>query len=279
MIIENNTNFVHNSIKCDINKHINLLHVGWEKCTPNYTYVNYRDIYLVHFVYSGKGILQLNDTKYELSSNDVFLIRPNQLGSYSANQDDPWVYYYFAFSGEGAEEILSKTCFSNGNICSTLESNNLFEFIKEAVYKLNDIENIEFLSLEYLYKFFSCLFSKPTLQNRKIESHKTQYVSDIEEYILFNYSKPISVAQISNIYNLNRSHLHRVFKKHTGRSIENFIVHVRIQEAKRLLRETKLSSSNIAYLVGYKNYPSFFRIFKTLNGVTPTEYRQSHLAD
>ena len=113
MLLENNSQFMHNSMDILPNKHINLLHVGWEKCVPNYTYINHRNIYLLHFVYSGKGYLQIDNTKYELSANEVFLIRPDHLATYTADGENPWEYYYFAFNGDWAEELLSKTCFSN----------------------------------------------------------------------------------------------------------------------------------------------------------------------
>jgi AraC-like DNA-binding protein len=267
---------MHNSIDASLNNHINLLHVGWEKCLPAYTYVNQRNIYLLHFIHSGKGYLQLNDIKYELSANDVFLIRPNQLATYTADKKDPWEYYYFAFNGDWAEELIAKTCFSNNCVCVKLKSDELFEHIKSAVEVLNDSKCIEFLSIEYLFKFFSCLYSKTSDKPQRILQQKNHYVSTLEEYIMFNYQKPLSVSELSKMFNLNRSHLHRLFKSQTGKSVEDFIIYVRLQEAKRFLRETSFSVTDISHLVGYNNYPSFFRMFKTNEGITPTEYRDMH---
>lgn len=276
MILENCSRFMHNSINTSLNDYINLLHVGWEICSSGYTYVNRRNIYLLHYVHSGKGYLQINDSKYELSANDAFLIRPNQLATYTADDDDPWEYCYFAFSGELAEKLLSKTCFADNNICARLKSDKLYEYIKESVYDLNDSNSLEFLSIEYFFKFLSCIYSSLSHKNQCISQHKNQYVSTLEEYIMFNYQKNISVSELSKIFNLNRSHLHRIFKKQTGRSVEEFIIYVRMQEAKRFLRETNYSINDISHLVGYNNYPSFFRTFKAAEGITPTEYRDKH---
>lgn len=276
MLLENNSQFVHNSINILPNKHINLLHVGWEKCIPNYTYINQRNIYLLHFIYSGKGHLQINNTKYKLSTNEVFLIRPNHLATYTADSEDPWEYYYFAFSGDWADELLSKTCFANDCVCTKLKNNELCQLIKNSISELNDSPKLEFLSIEYLFKFFSCLYSKSTEKSQEIFQQKNHYVSTLEEYIMSNYQKPLTVSALSKTFGLNRSHLHRLFKSQTGKSLEEFIIHVRIQEAKRFLRETDFNVNKISHLVGYRNYPSFFRIFKNLEGTTPTEYRNQH---
>lgn len=278
MLLENNSRFMHNSIDALPNNHINLLHVGWEKCLPGYTYVNHRDMYLLHFIYSGTGFLQLNNTKYMLSKNDVFLIRPNQLASYTADDKNPWEYYYFAFNGAWSEELISKTCFSNDQVCATLETDELSQQIKDAVYNLNDSPNIEFLASEYIFKFFSYLSSDSKEKGQKISQQKNRYVSTLEEHIMFNYQKPLSVTELSKMFNLNRSHLYRLFKAQTGRSVEDFITYVRIQEAKRFLRETNFSVEDISHLVGYNNYVSFFRVFKSHEKITPTQYRIKHSA-
>lgn len=276
MISENNPRFMHNSIDTFPNKHINLLHVGWEFCPPKYTYVNRRNIYLLHFIRSGKGYLQLNNSKYELTANDAFIIRPNQLATYTADENDPWEYYYFAFNGEWAEELISKTCFSEDCVCAKLANDELYKHIKEAVYALDSSNSLEFLSIEYFFKFFSCIYSGKIDKKEFIFQHKNHYVSKLEEYIMFNYQKQISTAELSQIFNLNRSHMYRIFKKQTGQSIEAFIINVRMQEAKRFLRETNFSVNDISHLVGYSNYTSFFRKFKDTVGIPPTEYREKH---
>lgn len=276
MLSEKNPRFMHNSIETTTNTYLNLVHVGWEKCHPGYSYINRRNIYLLHYIKNGKGYLQFDNTRYFLSSGDAFLIRPNHFATYTADKEEPWEYYYFAFNGELSEKILSKTHFSNNTVCATLENDSILNYIKDAVYNLNNQHNIDFLSLEYIFKFFSCLYTSSKKGNKKIISKKNHYISTLEEYITFNYSKPLSVSELSNIFNLNRSHLHRLFKSQTGKSVEEFIIYVRIQEAKRFLRETNYSVTDIAHFVGYTSYPSFYKKFKCLVGTTPTEYRVAH---
>ena len=276
MGIKNYANFMHCSFETKSNAHLNLLHVGWEKCKPNYTFVNQRNIYLIHYVKSGKGTLQTRNKKSFLSAGCAFLIRPNQLATYTADANEPWEYYYFAFDGTLSEEMISKSCFKDDDIHTIIKNDTFSKKIQNAMLEFESIRENSFLSLKYLFDLF--YFFSPLSQEEKIDidSKKTQYISIMEEFIMFNYSKPIKISELSEMIGLNRSHLLRTFKKHTGKSIEEFIIHVRIQEAKRYLRETDYCITDISEYVGYNNYPSFFRMFKKLVGVTPTEYRDQH---
>lgn len=269
--------FMHCSFDTKLNTYINLLYIGWEKCKPNYTFINQRDIYLVHYIKSGKGVLQIKNTKYELKQGNAFLIRPNQLATYIADAEYPWEYYYFAFIGDLAENLISKSCFASEDICAIIKNDTFSKKIENAVLEFENIRENPFLSLKYLFDLF--FFLSPLSSNEKIEieSKKVHYINTIEEYIMFNYSKPIQVTELAQMVNLNRSHLLRIFKSHTGKSIEEFIIYVRIQEAKRYLRETSFPITNISKLVGYNHYPSFFRMFKNIVGITPTEYREEQL--
>ena len=61
---EEQKRFFCNILNSEKNDYLNLLQVGWDKCTPNYTYSNYRDMYIIHYVKSGFG------TKYS-SERDI----------------------------------------------------------------------------------------------------------------------------------------------------------------------------------------------------------------
>jgi len=107
----------------------------------------------------------------------------------------------------------------------------------------------------------------------EVTDYRQKYVASVQEYILFNYPKPIKIADISKILNVERSYLYRIFKNATGESIGQYLISVRIQQAQKLLRETQFSVTSISQIVGYLNYPSFYRVFKSLSGLTPIEYR------
>ncbi len=89
-----------------------------------------------------------------------------------------------------------------------------------------------------------------------------------------NLASDISIEELSAAVKLNRTTLQSVFRQMYGVSIFEYRTQVRMQEAKNLLLEDRLSVTEIAGLCGYSNASKFSAAFKKCVGVTPKEYRQ-----
>jgi len=88
------------------------------------------------------------------------------------------------------------------------------------------------------------------------------------------FSDPtLSVPQIAAHLNLSRRTLERRFQESFHRSPETEIVRVRIEFAKTLLRDTRLSASTVALRSGFGSSEYFFRVFKRITGMTPNQFR------
>lgn len=94
------------------------------------------------------------------------------------------------------------------------------------------------------------------------------------EYIDKNCSTDISLDQTSNILNISKSHLHKVFKAHTGITPLQYLQEARISTAKELLKKTELSIQDVAFEVGYQDQRYFSRIFKNKTGLSPSAWRK-----
>ena len=73
---------------------------------------------------------------------------------------------------------------------------------------------------------------------------------------------------------LSKFHFHRLFKRALGVSPAHYQLNLRMNEARRLLRETNRSVVNVALDVGYTNPSHFAKIFKRETGLAPTDYRR-----
>ena len=96
-------------------------------------------------------------------------------------------------------------------------------------------------------------------------------VNDITGYIRKHYAEKLSLTQIADQFYLTQSHVARLFKKHTGESVLNYIHQVRIENAKKLLEEG-VSVKDAADQVGYDSLNNFYKYFKRYTGTTPAEY-------
>ncbi|MCL6590178.1 MAG: helix-turn-helix transcriptional regulator [Firmicutes bacterium] len=136
----------------------------------------------------------------------------------------------------------------------------------------NELETIEEINLYFFILFESV---KELLDKKKSSKHE-QLVKKIQEIVDEAYVNPdLSVDNIATALELTPSYICRVYKQLTLNTILDYIMEVRMSKAKELLLQTKLPVAEIAEKVGFANSSYFYKTFKKMNGVTPTEFRSS----
>ncbi len=95
-------------------------------------------------------------------------------------------------------------------------------------------------------------------------------------YIHRNYASISSIEEIAASLFVSYSHLRNVFKKEVGVTIHEFLLSVRMEEAKKLLSTSTINLTQIAYDVGYRDYDYFKSVFTKYNGISPKEYQKQH---
>ena len=118
---------------------------------------------------------------------------------------------------------------------------------------------------------------KTPVYEEKEKAIQLTYAEKAESYIETNYSYPITVEEIASYVGISRSHLFRSFQNYMNRSPKEYLTEYRIKQACRLLRETDLSVSAIAYSVGFENNLYFSKAFRKQKGESPSEYRKSRV--
>ncbi len=91
-----------------------------------------------------------------------------------------------------------------------------------------------------------------------------------------NHYKTISLSSVAEQFHYEPSYLGKLIKNSTGKNYTDIIRELRINEAKRLLRNTSLSVDEIAAATGYESRVHFFRSFRKVVEITPGEYRKKH---
>lgn len=98
-------------------------------------------------------------------------------------------------------------------------------------------------------------------------------IAEAKAMIDAHYSDNISLKSIADRVYLNPNHLGKLFKSVTGLSFNDYLLQVRMEHAKRMLRETDLKVYEIAASVGYTELDWFYKRFKAFTGVSAGEYR------
>ncbi|SDC63093.1 AraC-like ligand binding domain-containing protein [Paenibacillus sp. UNCCL117] len=105
--------------------------------------------------------------------------------------------------------------------------------------------------------------------------HK-QLIERILAYLMEHYREPLPADRLCRHFNLSRSHLFLLFKRHTGATLNGFVVTYRLNKAKELLQTTRLPIIEIAAASGFQDVSHFCHTFKREVGRTPTQYRATH---
>lgn len=109
----------------------------------------------------------------------------------------------------------------------------------------------------------------------KLSKHHRSLEEHIIDYIARRYTSDLALSEVADHYHLSESHTSRLIKEHLGISFKDYLIQLRMRQAKTLLRETDQKVADIADMVGYKNVNTFIRVFKAATGKTPGKFRRN----
>ena len=126
------------------------------------------------------------------------------------------------------------------------------------------------------------LFLDQLVESSAARQHQSQrrlrdfYMKEALSFIEQNYQRDVSVEDIAAFCGLNRSYFGKLFRDTMGESPQAFLLHYRMAQAAQFLKETTQPVSAISTMVGYANPLHFSRAFKSVYGISPRAYRQTH---
>ncbi|RBW69113.1 response regulator [Bacillus taeanensis] len=112
-----------------------------------------------------------------------------------------------------------------------------------------------------------------TLYDTEYRKEKNS-MQQIEEYLHNHYQKDIKLQEIADQFFLSREYISRKFKQEFNENISDYIIKIRIEKAKTLLKNPHLKIYEIANQIGYQDDKYFSKVFKKMVGFTPNEYRK-----
>lgn len=230
---------------------------GAQTCAKNHSFGPHtRNYYIIHFCLCGCGKLQDKFGEHNISAGQFFIIRPNEITTYTADAVTPWEYVWIAFEGKIA------------NIFNTDRSVYLYpkEIAQSLLALIKKEESSPNIFISILYQLIYSIFSN--------KHDNSDVVSKIIQYINFNYMTDITVKNLSLQFGYEQSYLYRLFKKKTKMSIKEYIIKTRMEQAKALL-SLGYTVSKTAFAVGYSDTFNFSKSYKKYFGIAPISDKNS----
>ena len=259
---------------------LNLYQFGWERTSPAHSYGPHaRNHYLFHYIIAGRGVLQANEKEYEVTPGHGFLVTPGQITTYRSDDKDPWEYTWLEFDGLRAHESLYLAGVSGRRPVYTARSGEAGPLLRdEMLYIVNHSDASPIHLIAHGYLFLDRLVqSSAGRQEGREHRLRDFYIKEALAFVEQNFQRDISIEEIASVCGLNRSYFGKVFRDAVGESPQAYLLHYRMARAAQLLKETRLSIGEIAAQVSYPNQLHFSRAFKSVHGVSPREYRATHL--
>lgn len=100
-------------------------------------------------------------------------------------------------------------------------------------------------------------------------------VRRVTDYMVQHLDEPIGLQGLADLLGLSRFHFCTAFRQATGSTPHHWLVRLRMERARQLLLDERLSITEVALGVGYQTPSSFAQAFRAMVGATPTEYRAS----
>lgn len=127
-------------------------------------------------------------------------------------------------------------------------------------------------------ELFSCLkdFQREQIgaMLQKRENDNVRPIRNAKEYIQNHYSEPITLEEVSSAVGLSTAYFSTLFKKTEGDGFAKYLIQVRMEQAKSLLRETNMPVAEICRKVGYNDLKHFTHTFEKTVGLKPATYRK-----
>ncbi|MCI8388640.1 MAG: AraC family transcriptional regulator [Clostridiales bacterium] len=295
----------------DLNELIKIVLLGKETLIPPQLHRTRRlNEYVLYVVTNGSLRLRANDDVIELTPGDIYLFYKDD---YQAPVECGFCeYYYVHFNSERiravelSDDEYSEQLRSKRELCMRTDtfSPRCYDFLNVLIRQashINDTELFENITATLQNNILNTSHKEPEKRLElssavasifiKLESSfmNKSYCGDskpeknydtarrIAEYIESHCAEPISGENIEGQFYLTFNHANRVFRKVMGCTIFRYRNIVRIQYAKAKLRASSMAIGDIAADIGFESVHYFSRMFRQIEGLSPSDYRRKFM--
>lgn len=255
---------------------IKLESIHLEKVPANESLtVHSQDHLVMIYIHKGAADYHFNTSSGELKKRDIIILNPNQAIKIDPIRKIEWfkldisgIVFTSSSEVESQEQLFivpdhTQTIKYYLDL-ALLEFNQPFRGSDLVLRKLVECAMVHVLRHHEL----SIKDAAVQIRNGEIEN--------IKQYIRENYHRKVSLNELADLVDINKYYLIRLFKQQTGLSPIDYLIHVRLSEAEKLLAQSSVSISKISDIVGFHSPSHFSKTFKEKNNLTPSAYRRQY---
>lgn len=243
----------------------------------------------IMYVISGSCIITCEDNEYPMKKGDFILVDSNKSHGLKIDEDKScrmlnveFVLEQFDLKFPSIKELANQNVQLNEFVRSKSkfivfkDSEAIYDVLKKLVLELEKNNNSRGVIVQILFSQLLLVIAELFYEkNIGMEDQGSKYINLALKYINENYNSDIGPQHIADHIKINVSYLQRLFKKHNGMTIVEYINNQRIEKTKQLLSSTDIPVTEICYFVGINSSQYLSRLFKKVVGTSPSEYREN----
>ncbi|BFT69955.1 helix-turn-helix domain-containing protein [Paenibacillus sp. P36] len=245
------------------------------------------DMYELYYLYEGERMYFIRDRSYLILPGDLVLINRRELHATSDSDKLGHARVVINFSDHFLESMKSDAPFLLDAFTHAAPVLRLDlptrRFVEDILGKMIHEAKEPQLGQTFALRHFLIellLFTTRFIRQHPVTSPEHvsplhRKISTIVRYINTHFAEILRLEELAERFEISPAYLSRMFKEITGFSLVEYINLVRVQEAQRLLTESKMKVIMIAEQVGFGSLVQFGRVFRQITKTTPLRYRQS----
>lgn len=237
--------------------------------------LHYHDYYELVVFIDGDIEYFCNQNVYSVKKGDAIIIPPHTFHlSRLTNKSTQYKRHVFYFLGEQLDkELLSVLTekIKTGGVYQSEQVLRLANAIKEQADKGDTIKKA------CCNAIFTQIICSLLTENRfSSDNGQTlpERLSQIKNFIDNNYSQITSVTDVANEFFYSREYLSRLFKQYFNTTVNEYINKIRVAESQKLLLKG-ISVTDACFKVGFGSLSTYIRVFNSVTGMTPLEYKKA----
>lgn len=248
---------------------------------------------LVEIVYVAHGSLAItvDGERHTVSGRDIIIINSGQIHGFERTEsDNELVIVQFGLDifGQATTDLRDgdsgRSIFARSTVVEP-GTEPLHELLEACIIEISDEHRaarpgsrlairarLSDIALAIMRNVSAPTPGSPSATRRRTR-HET--LERVFEFVSHRFTEPITLDDAAQVASLSRYYFSRFFREQTGQPFQRYVLRVRVAHAERLLAESDLPVTEIAFQSGFGSPKTFNRVFRQLVGCSPTEYRSA----
>ncbi len=226
---------------------------------------------VIEYIISGCGTVIENNQTFYPAAGDVYYLKKSNNQLYYSDEKEPWTKIWINFDGILAEKIAESFSLTDKNYFHAPELKQLFFDMYDISRKNMDVKTIS----EEISVVFLQIAQKLSDICNKEQKDVSQTAVALKELIDNMTDFNVTLDELSKRLYCSKNHAIREFRRAYNITPYEYMLRNRFSIAKSLLKNTRLSISEIAEKTGFCDVHYFSGVFSKRYGTSPSKYRKN----